>query len=118
MTEKNYTLHLGEDNRSDDLEYLTWFNDVLLSKPCAKRFRGKLDGIYSIKDVMTAVFSNSDNRQTMRVSNGTYAVTLSIGQWKQYAEMVLSLFTDENCVQSGFKKSAESPDARILTALD
>ncbi len=115
---KIYTLHLGEDNRSDDLEYLEWFNDVLLSKPCAKRFRGKLDGIYTITDVMSAVFANSDDRQTMRVSNGTYAVTLQIGQWKQYASMILSLFTEENCIQSGFKKSADAPDARELVALD
>ena len=115
---KIYTLHLGEDNRSEDLEYLQWFNDILLSKPCAKRFRGKLDGIYTIKDVMSTVFANSDDRQTMRVSNGTYAVTLTIGQWKQYASMILSLFTDENCIVSGFTKSADAPDARVLEAID
>jgi hypothetical protein len=120
MTEKFYYLGLGQDDRTGDFEVdmLHFIVNLLLSKPCAKRMRTLLDGVYSIQEILNGIFGNSDQAQTMTVSNGTYQVTLTIAKWNEYIDWVLANFTEENCIVKGFKKTAESAGARELISLD
>ena len=120
MTEKFYYLGLGQDDRTNDFEIdmQKFIVDTLLSKPCAKRMRGKLDGVYSISEILSGIFANSDQTQTLTVSNGTYTVTLTVNQWTEYVRNILSLFTEDNCKVQGFKKTADSAGAREILAID
>lgn len=120
MAEKIYTLHLGEDNRTDDFQpdMLEFIVNTLLSKPCSKRMRDKLDGVYSITEILSGIFGNSDPNQTMTVSNGTYVIQKKVSFWMQFVAYILAEFTEDNCKIIGFKKTAESASARELVAID
>ena len=114
-----YSLIIGKDDRTADLkvDLLEFFVNGLLSKPCSKRMRSKLDGVYSVENILNSVFKNTNDETALIVSNGTYTVNQKVGVWKHYIGMCLKLFTDETVKQTGFRKSADSPSARELIAL-
>ena len=120
VAEKFYYLGLGQDDRTNDfaVDMQKFIVDTLLSKPCTKRMRSKLDGVYSIEEILNGIFSNSNPEQTLTVSNGTYTVTQTVGFWSNHVKYILENFTKDNCKQTGFKKTAESASARDLQPID
>ena len=114
-----YSLIIGKDDRTKDLkvDLLEFFVNGLLSKPCSKRMRSKLDGVYSVENILSTVFKNVGDSTLLSVSNGTYTATLAVETWKRYINLCLRVFTDETVKQTGFRKSKDSPSARELIAL-
>lgn len=117
--DSGYRLYIGKDDRTKDLkvDLLEFFINGLLSKPCSKRMRSKLDGVYTVKNILDSVFKNTSDETMLTVSNGTYTLNLKVGVWKQHVSWCLATFTDETVKISGFRKSADSPSARELIAL-
>ena len=109
MSKKEYSLKLGNQERSQDLEeeMLQFVVDNLLASPKSKSMtEGKYAG-YTVEEIVNSMFGNTSDETSLTVSNGTYTVELSVGDWKSYLSMVSTLFNHGDNVHVSYDRKRQ-----------
>ena len=110
---KEYSLILGQQDRSEDLEeeMLQFVVDNLLSSPKSKSMTEEKFAGYTVEEIVNSMFGNTSDEMTLEVSNGTYTVSLPVGDWKSYLSMVSSLFTHGRNVHVSYDRKRQVDEA-------